>query len=103
MTRVIMLAPFPNSSQLTEFARQEYCHLSDLTVLGTDAGLNMVISYYQIEYHLGPILDKALEIEKQGDCDALIIGCFGDPGLVAIRQVTSMPVLGIKEVNLDVS
>lgn len=88
MARIIMLAPFPDSSQLTEFARQEYCHLPDLTVLGTDTGLNVVISYYQIEYHLGPILDKALEIERRGNCDALIIGCFGDLGSEGAGSVT---------------
>jgi allantoin racemase len=103
MTRIIMLAPFPDSSQLTEFARQEYCHLTDLTVLGTDTGLDVITSYHHIEYHLGPILDKALKIEKQGDCDAIIIGCFGDPGLVAVRQVTSMPVLGTGETSLCVA
>jgi allantoin racemase len=103
MARIIMLAPFPDYSQLTEFARQEYRDFPDLTVLGTDTGLDVVISYYQIEYHLGPILEKAIEIERQGNCDALIIGCFGDPGLVAVRQVTSMPVLGTGETSLCVA
>jgi Asp/Glu/hydantoin racemase len=80
MTRIITLAPIPDSSQLTEFARQEYFHLTDLTVLGTDIGLNVVTSYYHIEYHLAPILDKVMKIERRGNCDALIVGCFGDPG-----------------------
>jgi len=80
MTKIIMLAPFPDSSQLTEFAKQEYCHLTDLTVLGTDTGLNVMTSYYHIEYHLAPILHKAIESERRGNCDAVIIGCFGDPG-----------------------
>jgi allantoin racemase len=29
--------------------------------------------------------------------DALLIGCFGDPGLLAARQVSAMPVLGLAE------
>ena len=100
MAKIIMLAPFPDSSPLTKFAKEEYRHVPDLFVLGTDTGLDVITSYHHIEYHLGPILDKALKIEKQGDCDAIIIGCFGDPGLIAVRQVTSMPVLGTGETSL---
>jgi len=98
-----MLTPFLNTSPLTKFAENEYRHLSDLTVVGTDSGLDVVTHYHHIEHHLGPILDKAAEIEKRGDCDALIIGCFGDPGLVAVRQMTSMPVLGTGETSLSVA
>ena len=103
MSKIIMLAPFLDSSPLTEFARKEFRHLPDLTVVGTDTGLDVVTHYHHIEHNLGPILDKAAEIEKQGDCDALIIGCFGDPGLTAVRQVTSMPVLGTGETSLSVA
>jgi len=103
MTKITMLAPFLESSPLTEFAQQEYSHLSDLTVVGTDSGLDVVTHYHHIEHNLGPVLDKAAEIEKRGDCDAMIIGCFGDPGLAAVRQVTSMPVLGTGETSFCVA
>lgn len=96
MSSITMLAPFPESSPLTKFAQQEFRHLKDLSVVGLDAGLDVVTHYYHVEHHIGPLLDKAMEIEKEGKCDAMIVGCFGDPGLVAIRQVTSMPVLGTK-------
>jgi|TARA_B100000959_G_scaffold210853_1_gene221610 allantoin racemase len=94
-----MLTPFPTASPLTKFAQEEYGHLPDLTVVGLDRGIEMVTHYHHVERHLGAILDKADEIESDGNCDALIIGCFGDPGLVAVRQVTSMPVLGTGEAS----
>jgi len=103
MARITMLAPFKDTSPLTQFAREEFRHLPDLTVIGLNTGIDLVIEYYQIEYHLGPIIDKAIEIEKRRDCDALIIGCFGDPGLLAVRQVTSMPVLGTGEASLSLA
>jgi allantoin racemase len=101
--KIVMLAPFPDSSPLTHFAREEFKHLADMVVVGTDRGLDVITAYYHVEHHIGPVLDKAMEIEKSGDCEALIVGCFGDPGLVAVRQVTSMPVVGTGETSLCVA
>lgn len=72
MGQIVMLTPFPDSSPLTKFAKDEYRDITDLTVIGTDTGLDMVTNYYQIEYHIGPIIDKAKAIEKRGGCDAWI-------------------------------
>jgi allantoin racemase len=98
-----MLAPFLDASPLTQFARNEFAHLEDLTVVGTDNGSEVVTEYHHIEYNIGPMLEKAKEIENAGACDVLIVGCFGDPGLTAVRQVTSMPVLGTGETALAVA
>jgi allantoin racemase len=37
------------------------------------------------------------EIMEQPASDAYIIACFGDPGLLAAREITASPVLGIAE------
>ena len=103
MAKITMLTPWRDTSPLTQFAKEEFKHLPDLAVIGTDTGLEEVTKYYHIEYHLGPLLDKAVEVEKRGDCDVLIIGCFGDPGLLAVRQATSIPVLGTAEASLSVA
>jgi allantoin racemase len=40
---------------------------------------------------------KAVKAGDQEGCDAHVIACFGDPGLLAAREITSVPVLGIAE------
>jgi allantoin racemase len=40
---------------------------------------------------------KAVTAGDQEGCDAHVIACFGDPGLLAAREITSAPVLGIAE------
>ena len=40
-----------------------------------------------------PTLDLIMEVEAKG-FDAAIIGCFGDPGLEAARELVTMPVVG---------
>ncbi|MBI3672028.1 MAG: aspartate/glutamate racemase family protein, partial [Rhizobiales bacterium] len=37
------------------------------------------------------------EINDGPPCDAHVIACFGDPGLLAAREVTAAPVIGIAE------
>jgi allantoin racemase len=40
---------------------------------------------------------KAVVAGDADGCDAHVIACFGDPGLLAARELTSAPVLGIAE------
>jgi allantoin racemase len=40
---------------------------------------------------------KAVAAGDAEGCDAHVIACFGDPGLLAAREVTAAPVLGIAE------
>ncbi len=40
---------------------------------------------------------KAVAAGDQEGCDAHVIACFGDPGLLAAREITATPVIGIAE------
>lgn len=44
-------------------------------------------------------IDRIRDLEEEG-LDAAIIGCFGDPGLEAARELVSMPVVGPGEASL---
>ena len=54
-----------------------------------------------IEGHGDDIIAAAGVIEEirhdKSDCDAYIVACFGDPGLMAAREATDKPVLGVAE------
>lgn len=39
----------------------------------------------------------ALHCERHGEPDAVLLGCFGDPGVWALRQLTARPVIGLAE------
>lgn len=43
------------------------------------------------------IIDEILRLERNEQIDAYIIACFGDPGLLAAREMTSAPVIGVAE------
>ena len=37
--------------------------------------------------------------EYVGDCDAVYLACFGDPGLSALREISPVPVVGMAEAS----
>jgi allantoin racemase len=103
MAKFIMLAPFLDKSSVIQWGREEYKHLIDLTITGLNSGLDVVTNWHDIEHQMGPLLDKAAEIKERDEFDAIIIGCFLDPGLLAIRQGTHIPILGPGETSLCVA
>lgn len=42
-------------------------------------------------------------IERQGDFDAVLLGCWGDPGIRAARTVSRIPVIGAAEASVTLS
>ena len=47
-------------------------------------------------------MDLAVRLEREG-FDALIPGCFGDPGLDGIREIVSIPVVGPGQAGMTVA
>ena len=43
----------------------------------------------------------ALIEREKGNYDAFVIGCFGDPGVVAARELASKPVIGLCEAGVS--
>lgn len=37
--------------------------------------------------------------EHGGDCDAVYLACFGDPGLLALKELADVPVIGMAEAS----
>jgi allantoin racemase len=50
-------------------------------------------SAYDAARSVPALLDLAHKAETEG-VDAMVIGCFSDPGLEAIREIVAMPVIG---------
>ena len=47
------------------------------------------------------VLDAyAHHVAEHGEPGAVLIGCFGDPGLLALRELTAVPVLGLAEASM---
>ena len=66
---------------------------TEVSVIDVPTGPASIESSYEEMLAIPPPLDLILECEAKG-FDAAIIGCFGDPGLEAARELVTMPVVG---------
>lgn len=100
--RIAYVVPGPMSKGpmgLAEVKRREGL-LNDWAFEGTtvdvrdvEKGPHSIESSYEEILSIPPTLDLLMQIEDEG-YDAAIIGCFGDPGLEAARELLTMPVVG---------
>ncbi len=66
---------------------------TEVSVIDVPTGPASIESAYEEMLAIPPTLDLIMDCEAQG-FDAAIIGCFGDPGIEAARELVSMPVVG---------
>lgn len=67
---------------------QVHCHT-------LSAGPPGIESQAHVDGVVLPLLDWAQSLP--GDAGALVVACFSDPGVAALREATALPVLGIAE------
>jgi allantoin racemase len=48
------------------------------------------------------VIAKAREAEREG-CDAVVVDCFGDPGVKAAREILKIPVVGPGEASIHIA
>jgi allantoin racemase len=56
-------------------------------------GPKSIESMWEEYLHVPHLMEMAVELEQEG-FDAIIPGCFGDPGLDGVRELVSIPVVG---------
>jgi allantoin racemase len=66
---------------------------TDVLVVDTPEGPLSIESAYEEYLSVPPALARIRALEGQG-VDGVIVGCFGDPGVDAARELVAMPVVG---------
>ena len=66
---------------------------TEVQVRDVKSGPTSIESAYEEAQSIPATLDLIVQCENEG-YDAVIIGCFGDPGLEAARELVEMPVIG---------
>lgn len=72
---------------------------TEVSVVDVPNGPASIESAYEEAMCVPATIDKIMECERDG-FDAAIIGCFGDPGLEAARELATIPVIGPCESSL---
>jgi hypothetical protein len=73
----------------------------EVTVRECPQGPASIESAYEEYLSVAGLAAVLTELEEQSQADAAIVGCFGDPGLDALYEVTSsLPVVGPGEASM---
>jgi allantoin racemase len=75
---------------------------TEISVTLLDTGPASIESRYDETVAVPDIVSKVVEAEEDG-FDAVIIDCMADPGLVAARELVSIPVIGPAETAMHVA
>lgn len=95
----------PNtSSAMTDSIRKTIIDLQpnmNVTVVHPSRGPESLESFY--DYQIAAFEVIQLIQNSQTNYDGILIACFGDPGLYAIKEISDCPVVGIAEASLSLS
>ncbi len=109
-TRILYLIPGPLSlgRGVEELERRREM-LQSWASPGVEVGIaesmdgpSSIESAYDEYRSIPAALDAALEAQD-GGWDAIILGCFGDPGLDGFREIVDVPVIGPCETSMHVA
>jgi allantoin racemase len=102
----IMVINANTSESFTNHIREELERVkrsdTELTVLSPERGPETIESAYDEAMAVPPILDLVKKANKE-KYDAVIIGCFSDPGLEAAKEISNIPVIGIEESTIHMA
>src|SRR6478735_4085784 len=69
---------------------------TEIVAVNPAAGPVSIESHYDEAVSVLGVLEEVRKGEAEG-CDGYVIACFGDPGLLAAREIAGGPVVGIAE------
>jgi len=85
------------TKEMLEASLSASLHGTQILTATAEHGVATIDGYY--DELLGAAAVAEIVRQRDGTFDAAIIGCFGDPGLYAARELTEAPVVGIAEAS----
>ncbi|MEM2522764.1 MAG: aspartate/glutamate racemase family protein [Candidatus Bathyarchaeia archaeon] len=105
MVKILLILPVSTKKWLGKTRKYLLNTLSPDTivdVINLECAPESIETYYDSVLAAPLVVDAVIRAEKMG-YNAVVIGCFEDPGLHASRELVSIPVLGVGETSIIVS
>ena len=95
--RILLINPNTSSTMTDDMVAAAQAAAPDADIIGVTArhGVAAIDGYRDDVLAAAAVID--LIAAHEGQFDGAIVGCFGDPGLFAARELTAAPVVGIAE------
>jgi allantoin racemase len=76
---------------------------TEIVCVNPKRGPVTIEGFYDESIALQGLIDELLKSEKEDNVDAYVVACFGDPGIYALRELTTKPVIGIAEAAMKLA
>lgn len=83
---------------LEELLKSEALPATEIEVTSLESGPKSIESEFDEAYAEHHVVDEVVKAEREG-FNAVVIYCFGNPGLYAAREAVDIPVIGIGEAS----
>lgn len=84
------------TEKIGEAARRAASAGTEIVAVSPQMGPVSIEGHYDEAFAAVGVIDEVRKGEAEG-CDGYVIACFGDPGLLAAREIARGPVVGIAE------
>ncbi|MEW6623515.1 MAG: aspartate/glutamate racemase family protein [Bacillota bacterium] len=102
MARILVINP-NTSLEMTEQIKQTVNSIAHsehkIVFKNADIGPESLETFY--EYNLATIGVLRVINREKDQFDGVLLACFGDPGIYALKEVTEVPLIGIAEASLS--
>lgn len=96
--RLLLINPNTTAAMTQAMVAQIAAHLGERAqVQGATAAFGHPVIASRVSYAIGAHAALDALARHAALYDAVILGCFGDPGLEALREATAAPVIGLAE------
>lgn len=95
---LLLLNPNTSADMSTHILREasRYCG-PDITLVSATAGFGGAVIASRASYAIAAHAVLDTYARHGADADSVVIACFGDPGLEALRELVAIPVIGLLE------
>lgn len=103
MPKALVINPNTSAAMTAEIettARRVFQPPWEVVAAAAPAGPESLESW--TDYHLASVAVLPL-LEEHADADAILLACFGDPGLYVLKESCRVPVAGIAEASMSVA
>jgi allantoin racemase len=104
MPKALVLNPNTSPTMTAEIeatARRVFTGQWECTVQPAPGGPESLESWY--DYHLATVCVLPWVLQPPEAYHGIVLACFGDPGIFALKEISSVPLLGIAEASMSLA
>ena len=98
---ILLINPNTSTSVTETLQAEAEKHLpSDARLTAVTAEFGFPVISTRVAYAVAAYAALDAFARAAGEFDAVLVGCFGDPGLEALREISPVPVVGLAEASI---